>query len=76
MTNKHSACDPKKIESCRVELRSALTTLAGEHTSSMVIAALVEHVGGGLAISQRARACTPRTVRAILARLRRIALST
>jgi hypothetical protein len=76
MFKKNTACDPNKVERCTAELHSTLSALALQHTAMIVAAALAEHVRGGLAISQHAKACKPRAVRAIIERLRAAALAT
>jgi hypothetical protein len=74
MMKKNTACRPEQVKRCAAELRPLIGDLITQHTSLIVIAALMEHVGGGLALCQSAKVFTPEAVRAVLDRLRAVAL--
>jgi hypothetical protein len=66
------ACDPDQIRRCSAELSDRLPRLLERHDPVVVVAALAEHVGGTLFLTQDARICSPETARAIIERLREI----
>jgi hypothetical protein len=70
-----NACDFDPIQRCTAELRDRLPALANRHTPLVLMAALTEHVGGSLFLSQRARLCSAATAREIVDRVRQMAFS-
>jgi hypothetical protein len=67
------ACDPEQIRRCTAELRDRIPALLDRHDPVVVVAALTEHIGGSLYLTQDARICSPETARAIIERVRQIA---
>ena len=55
-----------EVRACAEEIREWLPALADRHSPLIVLAALTEHVGGGLRLCQEAGACTPADVRTVL----------
>jgi hypothetical protein len=58
-----------QVRACAEQIREWLPALAERHSPLIVLAALTEHVGGGLRLCQEAGACTPADVRTVLGRL-------
>jgi hypothetical protein len=69
------ACDPEQIQRCSDELGDRLPELLTRHEPFALMAALTEHVGSTLFLTQDARICTPETARAIIERVREIAFT-
>ena len=69
------ACDPEQIRRCTAELRDRIPDLLDRHDPVVVVAALTEHIGGSLFLTQDARICSPETARAIIERVRKIAFA-
>lgn len=69
------ACDPDQIRRCTAELSDRIPDLLGRHDPVVVVAALTEHIGGSLFLTQDARICSPETARAIIERVRQIAFT-
>ncbi len=69
------ACDPEQIRRCTAELRDRIPELLDRHEPVVVVAALTEHIGGSLFLTQDARICSPETARAIVERVRQIAFT-
>jgi hypothetical protein len=74
-----SDCETKgfedEVRACVEEIKRALPALADHHTPLVVLAALSEHVGGGLQLCQAAGVCTPEQAREVLRRLAQIAFA-
>jgi hypothetical protein len=49
--------------------------LSQRHPTLILIAALTEHVGGSLYISQQTRTCSPERARAIIERVKELAFA-
>jgi hypothetical protein len=64
-----------QVQRCAAEIRGLLPTLSRRHPPLILIAALTEHVGGSLFISQEARSCSPERARAIIERVRQLAFA-
>jgi len=64
-----------QVSQCAAEIRELLPDLASRHTPLVVIAALSEHVGGALFLSQETRACSPAQARAIIRRMKELAFA-
>jgi len=58
-----------EVRACAEEIGALLPELAQRHSPLIVLAALSEHVGGGLLRCQQAGVCTPEEARALLAEL-------
>ena len=69
------ACDTEQIRRCTAELRDRMPDLLDRHDPIVVVAALTEHIGGSLFLTQDARICSPETARAIIERVRQIAFT-
>jgi len=69
------AFDWDEIQRCNAELRHRLPGLCSKHTPLVVIAALTEHIGGSLFLTQREELCTPEAARALIERVRQIAFT-
>ncbi|MDB6091280.1 MAG: hypothetical protein JWN85_4064 [Gammaproteobacteria bacterium] len=65
----------EQLQKCSAEIRELLPELAHRHTPLVVVAALTEHLGGALFLSQEVRACSPARARAIIRRVTRIAFA-
>jgi len=55
-----------QVQACAAQVMTYLPELARRHSPLMVLAALSEHVGGGLYLCQKAGACSPAQARAVL----------
>ncbi|MGH8208186.1 MAG: hypothetical protein ACREU6_01060 [Steroidobacteraceae bacterium] len=64
-----------QVRKCAAEIRVLLPELAKRHTPLVVIAALTEHVGGALFLSQEAHGCSPARARAIIRRVKQLAFA-
>lgn len=64
-----------EIQRCNAELRARLPALCRKHKPLVVIAALTEHIGGSLFLTQHDELCTPEAARAVIERLREIAFA-
>jgi hypothetical protein len=62
-----------QIGKCAAEISAALPALVDRHTVLVVVAALTEHLGGALFVSQEANVCSAAQARAIIRRVRQIA---
>jgi hypothetical protein len=62
----------KQVRKCAAEVRVLLPELAERHSPLVVLAALTEHVGGGLFLCQESGACTPEEARAIIRRIEQL----
>jgi hypothetical protein len=69
------AFDRNEIQRCNAELREKLPPLCSKHTPLVLIAALTEHVGGSLFLTQNEELCTPEAARALIERVRKIAFA-
>jgi len=58
-----------EVRACAEEIGALLPQLALRHSPLIVLAALSEHVGGGLLRCQQAGVCTPEEARTLLAEL-------
>jgi hypothetical protein len=65
----------KQVRQCAAEFRAMLPELSGRHTPLVLIAALTEHVGGGLFLSQATHECSLDQARAIVQRVKDLALA-
>jgi hypothetical protein len=65
----------EQVQKCAAEIRALLPELADRHTPLIVVAALTEHIGGALYLSQEARACSPAWVRGIIRRVTQLAFA-
>jgi hypothetical protein len=64
-----------QVRRCAAEFQDLLPALSQRHPPLILIAALTEHVGGSLCISQEARTCSPETARAIVERVKELAFA-
>ncbi len=64
-----------QVARCAAEIQHLLPTLTRRHAPLVLIAALTEHVGGSLFISQEARICSPEKARAIIDRVKQLAFA-
>ncbi|HEY6927086.1 MAG TPA: hypothetical protein VI653_26650 [Steroidobacteraceae bacterium] len=69
------AFDRDQIQRCNAELGIKLPELCSKHKPLVVIAALTEHIGGSLLLTQNEALCTPEAARAIIERVREIAFA-
>jgi hypothetical protein len=67
--------DRNEIQRCNAEIREKLPGLCSKHTPLVLIAALTEHVGGSLFLTQNEELCTPEAARALIERVRAIAFA-
>lgn len=67
--------DRNQIQRCNAELGNKLPRLCSKHKPLVVIAALTEHIGGSLFLTQHDERCTPEAARAVIERVREIAFS-
>jgi hypothetical protein len=65
----------EQVHRCADEIQELLPELADRHSLLVLVAALTEHVGGALFLSQEARVCTPEKARAIIRRVEEIAFA-
>jgi hypothetical protein len=65
----------EQVQQCAAEIRGLLPELADRHTPLVVVAALTEHIGGALFLSQEAHACSPARARAIIRRVTELAFA-
>jgi hypothetical protein len=65
----------EQVRKCTAEITGLLPELANRHTPLVVIAALTEHIGGALLLSQETHACSRARARAIVRRVTRIAFA-
>lgn len=65
----------QQVRKCTAEIGGLLPELANRHSPLVVVAALTEHIGGALLLSQETRACSPARARAIIQRMSRIAFA-
>ncbi len=64
-----------QVQRCAAEIQDLLPSLTRRHPPLILIAALTEHVGGSLFISQEARICSSERARAIIDRVKQLALA-
>jgi hypothetical protein len=64
----------RQVKQCADEIAAALPGLSERHTPLMVIAALTEHVSGALCIGRIEQTCPPERAKAIIERVRALAL--
>lgn len=64
-----------EIQRCNAELGMRLPALCSKHKPLVVIAALTEHIGGSLFVTQDEELCTPEAARAVIERVRKIAFT-
>lgn len=64
-----------QVRRCAAEIQEMLPALSQRHPTLILIAALTEHVGDSLCISQEARTCSPETARAIIERVKELAFA-
>jgi hypothetical protein len=69
------AFDRDEIQRCNAELTDRLPGLCSKHAPLVVIAALTEHIGDSLFLTQREELCTPEAARAVIERVRQIAFT-
>ena len=69
------ASHQRKVKRCSAEISALLPALAAKYNTLVLLAAFTEHVGGTLYLTQYARHHSPRQVRRIIERVRKIALS-
>ena len=69
------AFDRDEIQRCNAELGHRLPGLCSKHRPLVLIAALAEHIGGSLFLTQNEALCTPEAARAVIARVREIAFA-
>jgi len=67
--------DKDQIQRCNAELRDRLSELCSKHAPLVLVAALTEHVGGSLFLTQDEELCTPEAARAVIERVREIAFT-
>jgi hypothetical protein len=65
----------EEVHRCAAEMRTMLPALAKRYSPLVLVAALTEHVGGGLFLSQEAQVCTEEQARAIIQRVEEIAFT-
>jgi hypothetical protein len=65
----------EQVQKCVAEIRALLPELADRHTPLVVVAALTEHIGGALYLSQETRACSPAWARAVIRRVTELAFA-
>ena len=65
----------EQVKECAAEISAALPDLADRHTPLIVIAALTEEVSGALAIGREEHTCSDERARAIIERVRELALA-
>jgi len=65
----------EEVRKCAAEIRAMLPELSKRHSPLVLLAALTEHVGGALFLSQEDRECTPAMARAIIRRVKRAAFA-
>jgi hypothetical protein len=65
----------QQVKECAAEIAAALPGLADRHTPLIVIAALTEEVSGALAIGREEHTCSDERARAIIERVRELALA-
>jgi hypothetical protein len=65
----------QQVQKCAAEIRGLLPELADRHTPLVVVAALTEHIGGALFLSQETRACSPARARGIIRRVKQLAFA-
>jgi hypothetical protein len=65
----------EEVQKCAAEVRALLPQLASRHSPLVLVAALTEHVGGGLLLALQTRVCKPARARAIVRRVRQIAFA-
>lgn len=75
MSKKQQQRYQQQVRKCTAEITGLLPELANRHTPLVVIAALTEHIGGALLLSQETRACSRARARAIVRRVTRIAFA-
>lgn len=66
----------EQVERCTAEMREFFPELAQRYTPIILIAALSEHVGGALSLSQAARVFNQEKARAVIERVRQLAFAT
>ena len=69
------AFDKDEIRRCNAELGQRLPELCSKHRPLVLLAALTEHMGGSLFLTQNEELCTPEAARAVIERVREIAFS-
>jgi hypothetical protein len=62
-----------QVRMCVAEIQAALPGLAERHAPLILVAALTEHIRGGLFLAQETRACAPAKARAMIRRMQQIA---
>jgi hypothetical protein len=65
----------QQVQRCTAEMRELFPELVQRYTSLILIAALTEHVGGALFLSQEARICTREKAQAVIERVRQLAFA-
>jgi hypothetical protein len=66
----------KQVRRCTAELRHFFPMLTQQHKTITVIAAIAEHLGGALYLSQQANICTPDRAREVIEQVRQIVFET
>ena len=65
-----------QVRRCAAEIQDLLPTLSRRHPPLVLIAALTEHVGSALFLSQETNICSPETARTIIERVKQLAFAT
>jgi len=67
--------DKDEIQRCNAELGNRLPELCSKHSPLVLLAALTEHIGGSLFLTQHEELCTPEAARAVIERVRELAFT-
>jgi hypothetical protein len=67
--------DHDQVRRCVAEIETLLPTLPRRYSSLILIAALIEQVGGTLFVFQKTRICSPETARTIVNRVKQLAFA-
>lgn len=64
-----------QVQRCTAEIKMMLPELANRHSPLVLIAALTEHVGGALFLTQETQVCSAEKAQAIIQRVKDIAFT-
>jgi len=64
-----------QVRMCAAEIQAALPDLAERHPPLILVAALTEHIRGGLFLTHESRSCAPAKARAMIRRMQKIAFA-
>ena len=64
-----------QVQRCTAEIKMLLPELANRHSPLILVAALTEHVGGALFLTQEAHVCSAAKARAIIQRVKDLAFT-